>query len=236
MKNKTLKNISIILALFLSLLYVAIVAGPVLLKLYIKSGIGDCQKVPVLCVIPNEEIINPTVDSQYLEGLTLYKFPDLKIYLPKTFLVAKEKIKKVYYKRARRSRGEDVAYLLYEKPYFFINLFPQSKKIGIKNDYEFFRRIMYARLGQIQSLTDAFFVIVKSVFIPDLGDNKNLKMASLTTADLKGFIVYNLTPEGNYFDCNVFNNKDEFFKIYIKDKSAQLDMPKVLAILSNINK
>ncbi len=236
MKNKTLKNITIILALFASLIYVAKFAGPELLKLYIGYGIGDCRKVPVLCVIPSEEIVNPLVDSQYLEGLTLYNFPDLKIYLPKTFLVTKEKIKKVYYKRARRAKDEDVAFLLYEKPYFFINLFPQSKKSGVKNDYEFFRKIMYARLDQVQGLMDAFFVIVKSVFIPDLGDSKSLRMVSLSTPDLKGFIVYSLTPGGNYFDCNLFSQKDEFFKVYIKDKSAQLDLAKVLTIISNINK
>ena len=238
MKDKALKNITIAAALFFSLFFVAKFAGPEILKLYVEAGIGNCRKIPILCVAPTEEIYGETqrIDKEYLAGLTLYKFPDMQIYLPKSFQVFKEKIKKVYYKKVRRRQTGDVAYLLYEKPYFFINLFPQAGKLGIKNDYEFFSRIMYAQFNNIQNLGDVFFVIVKSIFIPDLGDSNSPKIVKFSHADFRGFIAYSLGGKGNYFNCDIFNTKGDFFKIYIKDKSNSLDLSKVLGIISTIKR
>jgi len=41
-----------------------------------------------------------------------------------------------------------------------------------------------------------------------------------------------LAKADNYFDCNIINNAGDFFKIYIKDKGASLDLDKVVAIIS----
>ncbi|TRZ93964.1 hypothetical protein D4R78_07070 [bacterium] len=236
MKERILKYISIAVVFLLCLLFIAKLAGPTILRMYVEIGIANCQKIPILCVAPTAEIKDPQINKEYLAGLTLYKFSDMHILMPKTFLVVKEKIKKVYYKRVSRRQSGDVAYLLYERPYFFKNLFLKTERFGIKDDYDFFSRTMYAKLGNIQNLTDVFFVIIKSIFIPDLGSGGSLKIVKFSNADFRGFISYSLSEEDNYFDCNIFNRRDEFFKIYIKDKSDALDLNKVLAIISTINK
>jgi len=61
---------------------------------------------------------------------------------------------------------------------------------------------------------------MKGIFTPDLGRQENVKMAQFKVASKRGFINYNLGQPDNYFDCNVFNEKGVFFKIYIKDKGA----------------
>jgi hypothetical protein len=76
---------------------------------------------------------------------------------------------------------------------------------------------------------------MKGIFTPDLGNQKDVKMAQFTVLDKRGFINYNLTGPDHYFDCNIFNTNQDFFKIYIKDKGASLDLDKVLTIISTVN-
>lgn len=40
----------------------------------------------------------------------------------------------------------------------------------------------------------------------------------------------------NYFDCNIIDDQGGFFKIYIKDDGARLDLNRVLAIISTAEK
>jgi len=235
-KEKILDGISSVIIFALALTFVAKFAGPIILRSYIQGGIGNCQKVPVLCIVPEKEIDNPSVSKEYLLELLPCKFPEMQLCVPKGFKVIKEKITKVYYKRRRRQDKGATIYLLYKKPNFFVNLFPQAVKQGIKNDYEFLNRTMSAKVEKIDNLTDAFFVIMKTVFTPNLGAYKNIKMVKFTNADKKGFITYNLSPSENYFDCNIFNEQGDFFKIYIKDKAAGLDLDKVFTIISTINR
>ena len=61
-------------------------------------------------------------------------------------------------------------------------------------------------------------------------------MADFTLSDKKGFINYNLSEKDSYFDCNVFNQQGYYFKIYIKDMGARLDLDKVLMFISTVNK
>ena len=122
--------------------------------------------------------------------------------------------------------------MVYQKPKFFINLFPQVKKQGVENNYDFLTRTMNAKVKDIDNVTDAFFVIMKSIFTPNLGDQKNIKMVQFESLGKKGFITYNLNPEENYFDCDVVSSDDTFVKIYIKDKGRALDLDKVIAIIS----
>lgn len=204
-----------------------------LLKMYIEYGLGDCRKIPVLCMAPEEEISDFPADSAYLAELLPYKFPEMEISLPKGFTVVKEKIKRVYYKRrARKKDIKEAIYLLYEKPDFFINLFPALRKQGVGNDYAFLNRTMTARTPDIHNLSDALFVIVKTIFTPYLGEQKNVRMFRFSAKEHKGFINYNLSPAGNYFDCNIFDRKGNFFKVYIKDIGARLDLGKVISIIS----
>ena len=76
---------------------------------------------------------------------------------------------------------------------------------------------------------------MKSVFTPDIGDQKNVKIVKFKTADNKGFITYNFTASENYFDCDVIKDDDAFLKVYIKDKDRKLDLDKVIAIISTLN-
>ena len=158
------------------------------------------------------------------------------VFLPKEFTVVKEKITKVYYKRKKRTSSDAIFYLLYEPPDFFINLFPELKNRGIDDDYGIIYRTMNARLSEVKTLNDAFFLIMKGLFIPDLGDQKKVKMTTFVMRDKKGFISYNLNQKGNLFDCNIFDKEKNLFKIYIKDKRAALSLEKVFTIISTVKK
>jgi len=237
MKDRILRAVLIAILLWLSIAFVAKFAGPALLKLYLKSGVGDCETIPVLCAVPEENITKINIDKEYLNELLPYKFPpEMQVYLPKEFTVVKELITKVYYKKKKRTSSDAIFYLLYEPPDFFTNLFPQLKKRGIEDDYYFISRTMNADLNKVENLNDTFFLIMKGIFIPDLGDQKKVKMATFVLGDKKGFINYNLSLKENSFDCNIFDKEKNFFKIYIKDKRAALDLEKVFAIISTVKK
>lgn len=237
MKRKiVLENIFLVIAAFFALAFVIRRAGPATLRLYVEAGLGNCQKNPVLCIAPAENIVNPQVKKEYLAGLLQYKFADMQINTPKEFAVVKEKVTKIYYKKRKRKDKGDIIYLLHKPENFFINLFPQLTKKGIKNDYAFFSLTIYARTPEIKNLTDTFFVVIKSIFTPYLGDQQNLKIAKFSTGDRRGFITYNLGKDEHYFDCNIFINQGDFFKVYIKDRSASLNLEKVLTIALSLKK
>jgi len=196
--------------------------------------LGSCEKIPVLCTYPTAKIARHETDKEFLEKLVRYRLPEMEISMPKDFLVIKERINKVYYKNRERGYAGNVSYLLYERPDFFVNLFPAMRKKGIGDDFEFISHTMRALPRNVDNLTDTFFVIMKSVFTPNLGDEANLKMVQFAVQDKKGFITYNLSPQGNYFDCNIINGRKDFFKVYIKDKAGTLSLDNVLSIVSTI--
>lgn len=244
MRKGIIKYLYITVLLLFALSFVAAFGGTALLKAYVTAGIGDCSRMPIFCKLPEKEISNPGIDRTYISELLLYSFagqelpyffPDIEISVPKGFAVVKGSITKVYYKRRKYDAKTPTVYLLYQKPGFFINLFPRLKNYGIENNYEFVTRTLYAQLEDINNITDAFFVIMKSVFTPNLGEQENLRIFKFTISDKRGFINYNLTPAENYFDCDVIDSDDAFFKIYIKDKNRKLDLDKVLAIISTLN-
>ncbi|MFA5411571.1 MAG: hypothetical protein WC321_06945 [Candidatus Omnitrophota bacterium] len=228
------KYIPIGLILLAMLLFVAKFSGPAILRLYVESGIGNCREIPIFCMVPAPKIITPEIDAEYAAGLLSYEFPKMEISLPRGFNVVQEKIKKVYYKKTKRLNSDSVVYLLHKGPGFFINLFPQLKKQGVKDNYQFVRRTMHSDIRQIKDLTGAFFAIIKGIFIPDIGDQKNARMVEFNVAGRRGFINYSFTRTGNYFDCNVIDEQDNFFKVYVKDKGAALDLEKAFTIISTI--
>ncbi len=75
---------------------------------------------------------------------------------------------------------------------------------------------------------------MKSIFTPDIGNQHIAKMIKFKIGDKKGFINYNMAKPINYFDCNVLDEKGNFFKVYIKDKGARLDLNNVFAIISTL--
>jgi hypothetical protein len=235
-REKILKLFSIALVLMIGIVFVIKFGAPGILRLYVESGMGDIRKSPVLYIRPQTEIASPLINEEYLSGLLRYQLPQMEIFLPKEFKVVKELVTKVYYKKRKEKNTGAVVYLLHQNQDFFVTAFPQVKKSGIKNDYDFIRRVMYARSADIKSLADAFFVIMKGVFTPDIGKKTDIKIASFTIADKKGFITYSFDPSGNYFDCNMVTSEGDFFKVYIKDKNASLDLDKLVAIISSIKR
>jgi hypothetical protein len=235
MKKRIRRIILIALFVISGLLFVAKFGGPRILRFYIEAGVGNCRDIPVLCISPQEEMVNPVVDETYVAGLLPYDLPGVHIHLPKGFTVIKQRITKVYYKKWRQKAKGATIYLLYEPKDFFVRLFPQLKKDSINNDYDFISRVMYARVNEINSVVDAFFVVMKGIFIPDLADQHNVKIIKYASPKQKGFIGYNLGTKENYFDCNIVR-EEGYFKIYIKDKARVLDLSKVAAILSTMEK
>src|SRR3989338_37644 len=165
-----------LICLLFALAFVARFGAKEMLRLYIEAGVGNCQKIPILCMSAQDEISNITIDQEFLSGLLPYNFPGIEISLPKNFTAVKEEITKAYYKKKKNVHNEAIAYLLYKEPDFFINLFPKVKKQGINDNYGFVAAVMSDRLEEARNLTSAFFVIMKGVFTPDLGGQDNLKM------------------------------------------------------------
>ncbi|MDI6606250.1 MAG: hypothetical protein QME65_03805 [Candidatus Omnitrophota bacterium] len=261
MKQKTLKRISGAVALLAALAFVIKFAGSAMLRLYIEFGVGNCRTIPIFCMAPEEKIIIPgPIDRDYIQRLIPYNFPKMTVSVPEDFSVTQERITKDYYKKKKPCYRDAAIYVLYEEPDFFINLFPQLKKRGLNNNYDFIKRTMYARIEKITNITDMFFIIMKGIFTPDLGDQRSVKMAQFRMSDRRGFINYNLSDQAkiasppqpvakaakqaprndgyapvNYFDCNVIKDSGEFFKIYIKDPGARLNLNWVLAIISTLD-
>ena len=235
MKSKVFKILSIALVLTLALAFVIRLAGPNLLKMYIRAGVGDCTNIPIFCMVPNEQIIRPPIDRGFLEQAVPYKSKNLSVYLPMRFTIVEEIMKKVYYKKHRRLDKGDTVYLLRKGKGFFINLFPQLARQGVGDDFEFIKRVMYARFERINSIADAFFMIMKGIFIPDLGDQRTVRMAYVETDEKKGFINYNFTKDGNFFDCNIIGKDGSFYKMYIKDRGRRLLLPEVITMVNSLD-
>jgi len=224
------------LVLVLSLVFVVWVGGPNILRNYISSGIGTCQTEPILCMAPTETIKAPEINTEYKKELVPYAVRHLSIYAPKGFNVVEEMTKKFYYKKHKYLDKGEMFYMLYEKPGFFAGLYPDLKKRGVTDNYEFMRRVMFADLKTLQNITDAFFVIMKGIFTPNLGNQQNARMALFTMGRNRGFMNYNITGLEHYFDCNVITPEDDFFKLYIKDPRGRLDLEKVFTILATVKK
>lgn len=236
MRHAALKIILKTAAILCGIAFIAKFAGPALLKMYVETGIGSCRKTPIFCMAPDDRIITPgLMDKDYIAELLPYRFPKMSISVPRGFKVVQEEIKRNYYKRTGRPYSDAAIYVIYEKPYFFTELYPQLKKSGVSDNYEFIRRTMYARIPDMNNLADLFFMIMKGIFTPNLGGQSTVKMTQFRMDGKRGFINYNLDGKINYFDCNIIDDKGGFFKVYIKDEGARLDINGVLAIISTAN-
>lgn len=234
-KDKRYRLFLSVLVLIPALAFVVKFGGVALLKAYIETGIGNCQKNPVLCLSAEAQDTRQDEDIEdYHADFLPYQFPDFEISIPRGFSVVNEQISKIYYKKHKHRDKGNIIYILYKEPDFFVRLFPQLRKY-VKDDYEFLSRMMSAKLDNIGNLSDALFVIVKGVFIPDLG-SQEIKMLKFSLGDYRGFINYSLSDKAHYFDCNVFDKGNNFFKIYIKDKNASVDLDVVYAIISTLKK
>ncbi len=235
MKKKA-NLISILIISVFAIAFVIIFAGPNILRSYIKVGIGSCTKIPILCKTPIQEIVNPEIDRAYLFTLIPYKFTKLSISAPRGFAVIQELEKKPYYKKRLNQHKESVIFTFRQDPGYFIKLFPQVKSAGVNDNYDFIKRLAFAQIDGIKNINDAFFVILKSIFTPDLGDQNKVISASFTMPDRRGFINYNLFDKAYYFECNVITKSGDFFKVYIKDIGATLDLREIFAIISTLDK
>ncbi len=237
LRGKVIKYILIALMLLLGVTFVIKFAGPNILKQYISYGIGDCKNIPILCMQPQDYTFKPEINKAYLDTLIPQDFPKMSVAVPKGFDLVQELIKRAYYKKNHpnnHTNHKAVIYLLFQEPGSFIKLYPDVRKQGIKDNAEFIRHLTRANLGQLNNLTDAFFVIMKSVFTPDIGNQSTAKMIKFELGEIKGFINYTMAKPDNYFDCNVLDEKDDFFKVYIKDAGARLDLNNVFAIISTL--
>jgi len=234
MKKKIAKYLTVAIFLIFGIAYITKFAGPKLLRYYVQTGIGDCKKIPILCMFPSETVNIQRVNSTCTAELVPYKALKICAFIPHGFDAVQELIMKVNYKKYKKMFKGNIIYMLCEDKDFFTRLYPQLKKQGVNDNYEFIHRTMYAKENEINNITDTFFVIMKGIFIPDLGDQNTAKMIQVNIPGFKGFINYNFDKTGNYFDCDLVNEEGIFFKVYIKDKSKALDLDKVFTILSTV--
>ena len=231
--KRFVKYLTAAIVLSLCVAFIAKFAGPNILRQYISFGIGSCKNIPTLCMQPDEKTFLPEADKEYRDTLVPQTFPKFSISAPKGFSLIQELIKRRYYKKRSKGKGS-VIYLIYQEPQALIRLYPDVRKAGVKDNREFIRRMSYANLSGINSIIGAFFVIMKSVFTPDIGNQLSAKMIKFKIEGKAGFINYNLAKPGNYFDCIVVDKQDNLFKVYIKDGSNQLDLNKVFTIISTL--
>lgn len=233
MKKNTLKKYAgIAVILVLAIFIIAKLAGGEILKLYVKAGVGDCKEVPFLCMAPGEATLVMQPDKIFESELIPHKFPEVSIRTPRGFSVVQQTIKRVYYKRKKNKQFTTVIYVLGKRANFFLDLYPQVKKDGVNSDYEFINRLMSANVEKIKNLYDAFFVIMKGIFTPDLGNPQSVTMVRFSIENIKGFCNYNLEAKKHYFDFNMFDNLGNFYKVYIKDEEGLLDLNKAMTVAS----
>lgn len=236
MKERFKKYLTGSILFILGVLFIAKFAGASFLRLYVEIGVGTCKSIPILCLKPTGQVKDLTLDESFKNNLIPYEFPGIRAMLPKGFRVVKEEIKKPYYKKGhlQPKKREQAAYLVAKQKGFFLGLFPEVTKQGITNNYDFYTRVINADIRGIQNLTDVFFVVMKSIFLPDMGYQPNVQIKSFSEGGRKGFILYNFSATGNFFDCCVFDNQDNFFKVYIRDGNCLLDLDKFYAIISSV--
>jgi len=209
-------------------------AGPMLLRRYVEVGIGDCRKIPILCALPAEGVLQLEINKNLTRDYIPYNFPKMTVSAPKGFSVVQEMIKKYYYKKKVEQNTQSIIYVLYEEKGYFPGLFQEAKKLGVNDNAEFLRRVMYALPQDVKSLGDAFFVIMKSIFIPDVGDQTKAVMARFQMGDKSGYIIYNLGESENYFNFDMVDSTGAYFKAYIKDKGAKLSLDDAFSIVSTL--
>ncbi|HNW40240.1 MAG TPA: hypothetical protein PL125_01485 [Candidatus Omnitrophota bacterium] len=231
--NRWVKIFTRTVILLICLAFIVKFAGPNILRQYISYGIGNCKSSPILCMQPDEKIFQPQINTEYRDTLIPHAFPRMTVSVPKGFTLVQELIKQRYYKK-RHPNNNAVIYLLIQEPDAFIKLYPDVQKQGIKDNYEFINRLMYANLDRVNNITDAFFIIMKSIFTPDVGNQSTAKMIKFEFNGMRGFINYSMAKPNNYFDCNVSDPDGNFFKVYIKDIGASLDLNNVFAIISTL--
>jgi hypothetical protein len=235
-KTKLAEAISYSVVFIIAVIFIVIFGGPNILKGYIETGIGSCDKIPILCKSPSQEIADSKIDKEHLNELIPHTFPKISLSVPRGFMVVQELHKRPYYKKRIARHKESVIYVFRQDPGYFIKLFPQVKSAGVKDDYDFIKRLTFANTNQVKNITDAFFVILKSVFTPDLGDQNKVVMASFSIPGKRGFISYNLFDKEYYFDCNIVDGNGDFFKLYIKDLKTSLEIKEVLEIISTLQR
>jgi len=223
---------SVLLAL--SIAFIIKFGSPQLLRFYVRTGIGDCQKIPIFCMSPLETLEIKNLPSVSDAGLVPYCAYKISAFVPRGFNVVQELFIKSSYKKYNRMHKGDVIYMLCQDKDFFARLYPQLKKAGVTDNYEFIRRVMNANEEKIGNVNDAFFLIMKGIFIPDIGNQANAKMVKISLSGLKGFMNYNLDASGNYFDSSLVDEKGNFFKVYIKNKSKNIDLETALAVISTL--
>ncbi len=233
LSKRAAKYLSRAIILILAIAFVIKFGGPNILRFYVSYGIGDCKTIPILCMQPEVKIFTPQINKEYLNTLVAQSFPKMSVSVPKSFNLVQELIKKPYYKK-RHPNYSAIIYLLLQEPKDFIKLYPDVRKQGIKDNHEFIRRLMYANLKKVNNVTDAFFIIMKSIFTPDIGNQNIAKMIKFQIENMTGFINYSMAKPDNYFDCNVLDDKDNYFKVYIRDTGAHLDLNNVFAIISTL--
>lgn len=227
-----IKYLELGIVLALALAFVVKFAGPRILRQYIAYGIGDCRSIPILCMEPEEKLTPAEEDPLYLQQLVPQEFSRMSLSCPKGFTLIQELTRRPYYKKNKHLDKGGTIYLLYQEPGAFLKLYPDVKKRGVTDNYLFIERLMRAKMDKIGNITDAFFVIMKSIFTPDIGNQSTARMVKFRLKNMRGFINYNLAHPNNYFDCSVIDDRDNFFKVYIKDKGARLDLNKVITIIT----
>jgi hypothetical protein len=235
MIDKILKWVLVLLFLSTAAYFSLKIGGPKFLQNYVKAGVGDCASIPILCRVPEGEINVTDVDKDYIRDCIPYKFPRTAICVPKGFKVVQELIKKPYYIKRKPRNGEPIIYLLHQGPAYFCKMYPQIQKTGITSNSIFLHKVMFAQVNRINNINDAFFVIMKGIFTPDVGNQYKVKITQFKLNDLNGYIIYGINGKNNYYDCSIINKDDDFFKVYIKDIRGELDLDKVFAIISTIS-
>lgn len=239
LKSKKLKFVVILIAAFIVLYITMHFATPYYLRWSMGRKLSD---KPILNLAPEQQLV-PSVDADYLSLLNKQETSKFELCLPKGFKLYKEKNReKGGMCSFIKKDGDDstgVIIISYEQPGFFMGSFDSGtveklKKLNIRNDYDYFGRVISARKEDTQNLLDAVFITIKDMISPRLGDEENLKIYKYESDQLRGYVSANVTDLQSDFSCDLFDNKNNYLHLMIRARDPILSLEQLSTIISTI--
>lgn len=216
-----------------------IVATPRIAKWYINKHVPDNL---LLNIIPSEEL-NNIINHDYLTSLQRHQFNTIEICLPAEFNVTRDKKQSVSLKRMSGDNLTGFILLSYHGPRYFLpsdkydkKTLNKLEKIGIKDDYDYFTKVVYSTKKEIKRQIDMVFIMIKDMYFAPFLDKKNCKIYKYANKNQRGYILANVTASKTDYGCYIFDQENNYFDMTVRTMEPVLSLEDVCTILSTLKK